>query len=92
MKTIVKFTKPWGRYNRGEIAGFAPDMAARLIGTVAAAHDPAPVASVPAAPVTTAPAPAPAFEAAMAALEAEPEPAALPTAAPSDLPVQGRKR
>jgi hypothetical protein len=49
-KTILKFSRSWGRYNKGEVAGFAPDVAARLIGKVAVVFDPsAPVAVVNAA-------------------------------------------
>ena len=38
-KTILKFSRSWGRYNKGEVAGFAPDVAARLIGKVAVVFD-----------------------------------------------------
>jgi DNA anti-recombination protein RmuC len=49
-KTILKFSRSWGRYNKGEVAGFAPDVAARLIGKVAVIFDPsAPVTAVNAA-------------------------------------------
>lgn len=31
MKTLVKFLKPKWVYNPGEVAGFAPDVAERLV-------------------------------------------------------------
>lgn len=39
-KTIVKFTRPYGRYNRGEVAGFLPAQAERLLGRYAVIHRP----------------------------------------------------
>ncbi|MGO4854917.1 hypothetical protein [Phaeovulum sp. W22_SRMD_FR3] len=69
-KTILKFSRSWGRYNKGEVAGFAPDIAARLIGKVAVVFDPtAPVAVVNAAAQDAAAADLAAREAALAARE-----------------------
>ena len=40
MKT-VEFTKPWQIYSRGDVAGFEPGLAQKLIdGHVAKAHEP----------------------------------------------------
>jgi hypothetical protein len=69
-KTILKFSRSWGRYNKGEVAGFAPDIAARLIGKVAVVFDPsAPVAVVNAAAQDAAVADLASREAALAARE-----------------------
>ncbi|WP_276946671.1 hypothetical protein [Haematobacter massiliensis] len=39
-KTIVTFTRPWGRYNSGEVAGFHPAEAAQILGRFARLHSP----------------------------------------------------
>lgn len=42
---LVKFIKPWSKYSPGDIAGFEPEQAQRLIDSKAAeAHEPEPEA------------------------------------------------
>lgn len=40
-KIILKFVKPWGAYNKGDIAGFLEDTAENLVkAKVAVPHEP----------------------------------------------------
>lgn len=46
----VKFKVPSGGYNSGEVAGFAPAVAAKLVERQLAAYEPGPTVAPPAAP------------------------------------------
>lgn len=97
-KTIVRFVKPWAVHPSGEVAGFEPHVAQKLIDQgYAVAHNPnpapAPVEEAPAAPAAPAEADAEADAEDKAADEPAPveEPAPAPVEEPAPAPASTKK-